>query len=159
MTPPVMITVRPMRKIDMATVAKIYGASFNEPWPRPVVEDLYSTPAAWGLLASIKTPDADIPAGFILARTVIDEADIMSVGVQPQHRRKGVGRTLVDAVIQSVNPNQGGVVVLEVAEDNPAAQKLYVNAGFSVVGRRPGYYIRVGTVKVAALLMRYAIDE
>lgn len=68
-------------------------------------------------------------------------------------------RTLVDAVIQSVNPNQGGVVVLEVAEDNPAAQKLYVNAGFSVVGRRPGYYIRVGTVKVAALLMRYAIDE
>ena len=143
----------------MDAVAKIYGASFDEPWPRPVVEDLFSTPAAWGLLASIKAPKGDIPAGFILARTVIDEADIMSVGVHPQHRRIGVGRTLVAAVIHSVNPNQGGVVVLEVAEDNPAAQKLYANAGFSVVGRRPGYYVRVGNVKVAALLMRYAIDE
>lgn len=159
MTPPLTISVRPMRKIDMDAVAKIYGASFDEPWPRPVVESLYSTPAAWGLLASIKAPEGDTPVGFILARTVIDEVDIMSVGVHPQHRRKGIGRTLVDAVIHSVNPNLGGVVILEVAEDNPAAQKLYANAGFNVVGRRPGYYIRVGNVKVAALLMRYAIDE
>ena len=159
MTPHVTITIRPIRRVDMDAVAKIYGASFDEPWPRPVVEGLYFTPAAWGLLASIKASEGDIPVGFILARTVIDEADIMSIGVHPQHRCKGVGRTLVDAVIHSVNPSQGGVVILEVAEDNPAAQNLYASAGFKVVGRRPGYYIRVGNVKVAALLMRYAIDE
>ena len=159
MGPPVTIIVGPIRKIDMDAVAKIYGASFDEPRPKPVVENLYATPAVWGLLASIKAPDGNFPAGFILARTVIDEADIMSVGVHPQHRRKGVGRILVDAVIHSINPSQGGVVVLEVAEDNPAAQKLYASAGFNVVGRRPGYYIRVGNIKVAALLMRYAIDE
>ena len=74
-----------------------------------------------GLIASIETSSGDAAAGFILPRTVIDEADIMSIGVHLLYRRKGIGQTLVDAVIHAADPKAGGAVFLEVAEDNHAA--------------------------------------
>jgi ribosomal-protein-alanine N-acetyltransferase len=45
-------------------------------------------------------------------------------------------------------------VLLEVAEDNPAAIALYGNTGFAVVGRRPAYYRRQIGPAVAALALR-----
>ena len=45
-------------------------------------------------------------------------------------------------------------IFLEVGEDNPAAIALYRAAGFGQVGRRPGYYRRKDTGRIAALIMR-----
>jgi ribosomal-protein-alanine N-acetyltransferase len=159
MMPPGSITIRPILKNNIDLVAEIYGACFDEPWPRPAVEELLATPGAWGLIANVAASDGDIAAGFILARVVVDETDILSVGVHPQRQRNGIGRILVEAVIQAAETAGGEAVTLEVAEDNSGARALYASFGFAVVGRRPGYYLRVGNVKVAALLMRYSIER
>lgn len=151
------ITFQPVRKNNIDLVAEIYGACFDEPWPRPVVEDLFSTPGEWGLLAREATSQSDTAAGFVLARIILGETDILSVGVLPQRQRNGIGRYLVEAVIHAASIADGLAVTLEVAEDNLGAQALYANVGFEVVGRRPSYYIRAANDKVAALLMRYAI--
>ena len=44
------ITFQPVRKNNIDLVAEIYGACFDEPWPRPVVEDLFSPPVRGGCL-------------------------------------------------------------------------------------------------------------
>jgi ribosomal-protein-alanine N-acetyltransferase len=153
------ITIRPVLKDNIGLVAEIYGACFDEPWPRPAVEDLLSTLGAFGLIANLAASDGEMAVGFILARVVVDETDILSIGVHPQRQRNGIGRILVGAVIQAVEAAGGEAVTLDVAEDNSSAQALYASLGFDVVGRRPGYYLRVGNVKVAALLMRYSIER
>jgi len=51
-----------------------------------------------------------------------------------------------------------GAVFLEVAEDNPAARRLYAGLGFEEVGRRRGYYPRAGTRAVDALVLRRALN-
>ncbi len=157
MMPPGSITIQPIRKNNVELVAEIYGACFDEPWPRPAVEDLLSTPGAWGLLARMADANGEMAVGFILARIVIGETDILSVGVHPQRQRRGIGRILVEAVIRAAESAGGEAVTLEVAEDNLSAQALYASVGFDVVGRRPGFYQRIGDVKVAAQLIRYSI--
>ena len=96
MMPPGSITIQPIRKNNVELVAEIYGACFDEPWPRPAVEDLLSTPGAWGLLARMADANGEMAVGFILARIVIGETDILSVGVHPQRQRRGIGRILVE---------------------------------------------------------------
>jgi ribosomal-protein-alanine N-acetyltransferase len=49
-------------------------------------------------------------------------------------------------------------IFLEVGTDNPAAQSLYEKSGYTLVGRRPDYYLRDDGKRVAALLLRLTLD-
>jgi ribosomal-protein-alanine N-acetyltransferase len=90
--------------------------------------------------------------GFILIRVVLDEAEILTLAVRPEARRRGLGRGLVEAGGHLARSQGAERLYLEVAEDNDAARGLYVSAGFVEVGRRPGYYGRQDGPAVAALL-------
>ena len=81
-------------------------------------------------------------AGFLLARDLGGEAEILTLGVLPEMRRAGIGRALLDAAIAEAGRRGLGSLVLEVAADNDAARLLYDSAGFAQVGRRPRYYRR-----------------
>jgi [ribosomal protein S18]-alanine N-acetyltransferase len=84
----------------------------------------------------------DALGGFILARDLGGEAEILTLGVLPRTRRLGVGRALLDAVMAEAGRRRLGSVVLEVAADNAAARLLYGATGFVRVGMRPRYYRR-----------------
>jgi ribosomal-protein-alanine N-acetyltransferase len=84
----------------------------------------------------------DALGGFVLARDLGGEAEILTLGVLPRTRRLGVGRALLDAVIAEAGRRRLGSVVLEVASDNAAAHRLYGATGFVRVGMRPRYYRR-----------------
>ena len=78
--------------------------------------------------------------GFIVYRTVADEAEIITIGVNPEMRRNGIASAMI-GIIENDIKNQGvKKIFLEVAANNEAAQKLYENTGFKVVGTRPKYY-------------------
>jgi [ribosomal protein S18]-alanine N-acetyltransferase len=84
----------------------------------------------------------DSLGGFVLARDLGSEAEILTLGVLPRMRRLGVGRALLDAVAAEAGRRRLGSVVLEVAADNAAALRLYETTGFLRVGTRPRYYRR-----------------
>lgn len=86
--------------------------------------------------------------------TIGETAQILTVGVLPAARRRGLGRTLVRALIAEARRRGASEVLLEVREDNLAARKLYEAEGFANLGRRRGYYDRG---RVDAVTMRYAI--
>ena len=100
-----------------------------------------------------ENPAHEDPAGFILARDLGGEAEILTLGVLPEMRRLGIGRALLDAVIAQAGRRHIGSVVLEVAADNAAARSLYGRAGFVRVGARPRYYRRDRTA-IDALILR-----
>ncbi len=78
--------------------------------------------------------------GFILCRVVADEAEILTLAVRSEARRRGLARALVDAANEAARLRGATRLFLEVAEDNTAAIELYRRSGFASVGRRRRYY-------------------
>lgn len=131
-------------------MAGVHAAAFKRPWDAATFATLLAQPG--GLVLG----DDD---GFILARAVLDEAEILTLAVRPSARRRGFGRTLVEAATAHLR-NQGvRTLHLEVAEDNDAALALYRATGFVEVGRRPGYYARAPGPDAAALLLARDLND
>jgi [ribosomal protein S18]-alanine N-acetyltransferase len=120
-----------------APLSVMHAACFPaEPWDAAVMERLQALAGMFGYLAW----QGDAPTGFVLARDLGDEIEIISLGVLPRCRRQGVGRALLDAVVAAARRREVASVVLEVAAANRSARSLYASAGFIQVGCRPGYY-------------------
>jgi len=84
--------------------------------------------------------------GFIVYRTVADEAEIITIGVNPEMRRNGIASAMIGIIEKNIK-NQGvKKIFLEVSATNIPAQKLYENLGYEVVGLRPGYYDGVDAI-------------
>ena len=78
--------------------------------------------------------------GFIVYRIIVDEAEIITIGVNPDMRRQGIASAMI-GIIEKTIKNQGvKKIFLEVASNNISAKKLYENCGFNSVGLRPKYY-------------------
>ncbi|HEX4601181.1 MAG TPA: ribosomal protein S18-alanine N-acetyltransferase, partial [Gemmatimonadales bacterium] len=71
-----------------------------------------------------------------------DEGEILNLGVAPGHRRRGVGRALVEAMLARCGERGVTTVYLEVRESNSGARRLYETVGFHEVARRARYYQR-----------------
>jgi ribosomal-protein-alanine N-acetyltransferase len=96
----------------------------------------------YGLIAPDGTepddPTHDV-AGFFLARRVIDEEELLLFAIDPDHRRKGLGHTLLARMLDEARSAGMVRVFLEMRRDNPA-DALYAAHGFHTVGLRRGYY-------------------
>ena len=80
------------------------------------------------------------PGGFLLGRVAGGEAELLTVVVDVDARRRGVGGELLAAFVADARARGASEAFLEVAEDNRAARALYARGGWAPVGRRPGYY-------------------
>lgn len=84
--------------------------------------------------------------GFIVYRIAADEAEIITIGVNPEMRRNGIASAMISIVEKSIK-NQGvSKIFLEVASTNEPAKKLYETCGFKTVGTRPKYYDGVDAI-------------
>ena len=82
----------------------------------------------------------DMPDGFALWRSLGDEAEILSIAVAPDRRRRGMGKALLDEVMISAASEGLRALFLEVDAGNAPARALYFGAGFQKVGLRKKYY-------------------
>ena len=95
--------------------------------------------------------------GFMIGRTVADEAEILTVAVDPAARRHGIGARLVQGFITCAKIRGATTAFLEVAADNTPAISLYLQAGFAKVGLRRGYYARPPAGTIDAVIMSRAL--
>ena len=122
-------------------LSAMHRACFPEdPWDAAALERILALFGGFGYLAW----RTERPVGFILARDLGGEIEILSLGVLPPWRRQGIGRALIDSVIAEAGLRRTGSIVLEVAAENEAARHLYAAFGFLQVGRRPRYYRGTG---------------
>lgn len=94
---------------------------------------------------------------FVLGRVVLDEAEILTLATDPDHRRQGhAARAL--ATFEAAARDKGSArVLLDVAADNDGACALYRGAGYRTCGRRRGYYARAGKPAADAIVMDKSI--
>lgn len=129
-----------------AALARIHAASFTTPRPWSEVE----------LAGFLADPLCDLIAaehGFALIRAIAGEAELLTLAVAPDQRRKGLGRAILLQAIALARSRKADHMFLEVAADNHAAIGLYEAAGFARTGLRPGYYRHPDGTRVDAALM------
>jgi [ribosomal protein S18]-alanine N-acetyltransferase len=135
---------------DAARLAQIHAASFHRGWGEGEFESML---AERNTLVHRLRSGRRI-AGFIVSRIGADEAEILSVALDPQHRGRGLSRDLLLTHLGHLAGRGVRTVFLEVEENNQPARRLYQRAGFASVGRRERYYQQPGGEQLNALLMR-----
>ena len=158
------ISVRTVGPFDLGRLSRLHKSCFDESWSRTDLAHLLAMPGGFGLIARLYDGgfiglDGLRGVGFSLCRTVKDEAELLSIGVAPSHRGKGVAAALLKSSVERCLQVGARSMFLEVAVDNLAAQRLYEGFGFERVGLRPDYYHRAGGVRVAAYTMRCGLDQ
>ncbi|MFS8741644.1 ribosomal protein S18-alanine N-acetyltransferase [Synechococcus sp. WC10meta] len=78
--------------------------------------------------------------GFGILWRIEEEAHIISLAVDPAHRRRGLGRRILEELLSQARAAGCRWATLEVRASNQAAIRLYESAGFQLLGRRKGYY-------------------
>lgn len=78
--------------------------------------------------------------GFLIAQHLAPEWELENLVVAPNARRKGLGKRLLEALLDAARKTNSTSVFLEARESNAAARALYEQAGFEQAGRRAFYY-------------------
>ena len=148
---PSALHVEPALPQDAAEIAKLHARGFYRGWS---IEEFSSY-----ILDRTRTPvliAADSKrriAGFAMIRYLVDEAELITIAVDPKWRKKGVGGTLMRALFAELRMSPAKRLFLEVAADNTAALTLYGKFGFRKVGERKGYYPRPDGTPATAIVM------
>jgi ribosomal-protein-alanine N-acetyltransferase len=126
----------------LGAIEKIIAASPEAAaWNRAAFEAMIGAAAA-GLLwvARPESSSEGSPVAFVCARIAADEAELLNLAVLPLYRRQGIATQLLHAVMTEAARIGARRIFLEVRSSNIAALDLYAKLGFSVSGRRRGYY-------------------
>ena len=134
------LVLQQAREADLSRVAALHAACFpDDAWNSASLATVLAMPGADGRIC---LADDGEPCGMLLDQCLGPEGEILTLGVAPAWRRRGVARGLVhDLVVRAL---AGGAqrLLLEVAADNTAALALYTSLGFTRQGIRRHYYRR-----------------
>jgi len=129
-----MLPPRPILPADMPGLAALHAAAFPpaDAWGADALSLMLGLEGGYGFMVE--------NTGFILARAVAGEAEVLTLAVAPAARRAGTGRALLQAALDGASARGANAMFLEVSRNNTAAGALYLSAGFTEVGLRRRYY-------------------
>jgi ribosomal-protein-alanine N-acetyltransferase len=123
---------------DLPEVISLERDCYSDPWPPtafaslPDNERVFFSVARDGVQRHL--------AGYVVAWYVLDEGELANLAVAPGDRGRGIGRALLDAVLEDAVSRKTLQLYLEVRESNVAARQLYAGRNFEEIGRRKQYY-------------------
>lgn len=145
--------VRPLGAAAAGRCATLHASSFARGWSVSEFEKLLTSSS----VVADCIGDASRFQGFALSRLVVDEAEILTIAVEPAERGHGLATALLGHHLANLARAGAGSVFLEVDDANRPALALYVRFGFRQVGRRPAYYAKADGSKGNALILKLTL--
>ncbi|WP_238366784.1 GNAT family N-acetyltransferase [Mesobacterium pallidum] len=135
---------------DADTLAALHAAAerHTQPW------------SAAQFTGSLEDPSSFLsadPHSFALGRAVLDEAELLLIATHPDAQRRGLARARLAEFAGLARARGATRGFLEVAAGNAPALALYTATGWSVCGRRRGYYRLADGRTEDAILMEIAL--
>jgi len=124
-----------MTPADVDAVLAVEMAVQAYPWSRGNFNDALNQ----GYICRMEEERGEI-RGYAVLRPVLDEAELLSIGVSALHQHKGLGRAMLRELLDIAREHNMLRVFLEVRASNAAAIALYRSTGFDKIGMRRGYY-------------------
>jgi ribosomal-protein-alanine N-acetyltransferase len=112
---------------------------YGDPWPASAFAALPENAQVFFAVARDEARDDQL-VGYVIGWYVLDEGELANLAVAPDARRRGIGRSLLDAMLDDAASRAVSRVFLEVRESNQAARHLYAQREFEHIGRRKRYY-------------------
>ena len=135
------IRVRIAKSSDLDDIYELDVQTFAMPWSKEALSyDILENDNAFVIVAEYEGEFA----GYADIWTVLDEADLNSIAVRVDFRRKGIGDAIMLAMTEMLSANGVATIHHEVRVSNMPAIKLYKKYGFNECGVRPGYYLDNG---------------
>jgi ribosomal-protein-alanine N-acetyltransferase len=132
------IRLAPFAPEDLEAIAAIEREAFagQDPWSGGAFAAELRTPWAIWRVAWIGSAIGGYAGGWVLR----EDFHLLNLAVAPVWRRRGVGRRLVEGVMDGARERGCRRIFLEVRVANAAARRLYESAGFAFRHIRPGFY-------------------
>jgi ribosomal-protein-alanine N-acetyltransferase len=138
--PPTEYAIRPLTHDQLAEVLRLNIRCFRsgDNYTKHTFEYLLGEPRT--LSYRSVTPAGDL-VGFVFVMVKENgAAHLTTIGVAPEHRRRGVAETLMQHVESALREREISTIMLEVRVSNIAAQDLYRRIGYMAVQRIGRYY-------------------
>lgn len=133
--------IRKMEIKDADSVYRIENQAFFEPWSKKsLIKDLVSN----SFLSHYVYEYEGRIVGFYIASHVLDEVEIFTIAVDSAYRNMGIGKAMLDHLIDISKKRNDKEIYLEVSTKNIAAINLYRKFDFKIMGIRKNYYQKLG---------------
>ena len=129
------LRVRAMTEADLEAVWDIERRAYHYPWSRGIFIDCLRVPYQCDVLEQ----DGRV-AGYAIVSMAADEAHLLNLCLDPDTQGRGLGRFMLDHVLEAAQEQKARVIYLEVRPSNQRAVALYLRNGFRRIGVRPRYY-------------------
>lgn len=130
------LVIRQMEAADVEAAAIIESEAFSMPWSAKDFLEMVEADYAYYYVAEL---NGEI-AGCCGIRDITGEGEITNVVVAANHRKKGIGRKMMEYMLERAKANGIGDCTLEVRVSNQPAIRLYESLGFKGEGVRPDFY-------------------
>lgn len=130
------ITIRRMAESDLEIVSSIEREVFTDPWSLTAFKTDLNNDMALPMVAEFENKIVGYSNIYIVA----GKAQIANFAVAPGFRNRGVGRLLMNEIVDRAEEKKCRVIFLEVRESNTPALELYKSYGFNAAGQRKDYY-------------------
>jgi ribosomal-protein-alanine N-acetyltransferase len=138
---------------DTAAVAAIESQVSIEPWSEKLFADCILVGYSCWVVAIEQTV-----IGFGLLSCAAGEAHILNVAITSNWRQQGLGRALMQHLVQVATELNADIIYLEVRESNTIARKLYQDLAFIEIGRRKGYYPKDNNSREDAITLALSLS-
>jgi len=132
-----MTEIRTLGTADLAAIERVERRSYPTPWSRSMFASEIAKPTS--ICLGAVEPGAGL-VGYLIISRYVDAWHVMNVAVDPDHRGRGIARTLFDDLFARTAEDGGRGYTLEVRVSNEEAIRLYERLGFRSRGVRRGYY-------------------
>ena len=124
----------PIEECDMDRLYEIEQAAHLVPWSLGTLKN-----NAGERYLNLKLVEKEKVLGFAICQTVLDEATLFNIAIDPAQQGKGYGSFLLQGLMDKLKEKGIQTLWLEVRESNPA-RFLYEKLGFNEVDIRKNYY-------------------
>lgn len=129
------IVFRPMSEVDLEQVMAIEENVYEFPWSMGIFQDCLSA----GYCCWLMEQD-DRVSGYGIMSVLASEAHILNLCIKSDLQNNGLGKEMIDYLIDLAIVHHADVMFLEVRPSNEQALKIYEKSGFDEVGSRKDYY-------------------
>ncbi len=127
-----------MCEAHLDAVLEIEGVVFSNPWRR---KDFQYSMSREGSYGTVLLADGRL-IGYSIGFFALEEFHLADFAIHPDLQNRGIGRLLLEVLLDSLKQRPVNLVSLEVRASNTTAVALYKKAGFQTVAIRRGYYSR-----------------
>lgn len=127
-------TFQKMTLEDVDNVNNIEQIAHYHPWSKSLLADAVTNYQCWLLL------NKQHVIGYGMLKVIAGEAELLNIAIHPTEQNKGLGKILLQHLMQEAEKSDASECFLEVRESNLSAYRLYEHYGFNEIGRRANYY-------------------